>query len=117
MAGKYPKDGRGERFSFIADITVLPAHRGRDIANYMIQNTLAQAHGRFDAMLLCITTGNSAEALYIAVPPQKRLVRADLFPQGCVALLEPFLERNNYTKLGLIGGPHFTNMSFRGVNG
>ena len=63
MSGRHPEENR-ERFSLIADITVLPEHRGKGIAEYMIKHALAKAVDTSDVLTLCVTVGNNAESLY-----------------------------------------------------
>ena len=63
MAGIYPKELH-PRFSAISDITVLPEYRGRGLAKFMIQHAVTKAADTCDAVMLCVTTGNNAEALY-----------------------------------------------------
>lgn len=63
MSGRHPDENR-DRFSLIADITVLPEHRGKGIAEYMIKHALTEAVDTSDILTLCVTVGNNAESLY-----------------------------------------------------
>ncbi|MCQ4088329.1 GNAT family N-acetyltransferase [Saccharibacillus sp. JS10] len=60
--------GIGEKmplgFAEIADIAVLPAYRGKGIAEFMLRHVKAQARLHAPVVKLCVTVGNPAEALY-----------------------------------------------------
>lgn len=63
VAGRHPLEDR-PRFAYVAELAVLPAHRHQGLATLMLQNALAQAAPDHDLLLLCVTIGNNAEALY-----------------------------------------------------
>ena len=63
MAGIHPKEAN-PHFSYISDITVLPEYRGKGLAKFMIQHAVTKAAATCDAVGLCVTVGNKAEALY-----------------------------------------------------
>jgi ribosomal protein S18 acetylase RimI-like enzyme len=60
----YHRDDALDDFSSIGSITVLPAHRNRGLAEYMIKYALNEAYKTSKVMRLGVTVGNQAEYLY-----------------------------------------------------
>ena len=62
LAGIYP--GACNDFSTIHQVSVLPQHRQKGVAEAMIRNTINTAWKRSPAISLGVMTGNPAKKLY-----------------------------------------------------
>ncbi len=60
----YRRNDALDDFSSIGSIAVLPAHRNKGLAEYMLKHALNEAHKTSRAMRLAVTVGNNAESLY-----------------------------------------------------
>ncbi|MCR8642003.1 GNAT family N-acetyltransferase [Paenibacillus sp. N1-5-1-14] len=62
IAGTYEKMPLG--FAEIGEISVVPEHRNKGIANFMLNYIKEEANTYTEVVKLCITVGNPAELLY-----------------------------------------------------
>ena len=65
LAGIYP--GACDHFSTIHQVSVLPQHRRKGLAEAMIRNTINTAHSQSPVITLGVMTGNPAKKLYSKV--------------------------------------------------